>query len=142
MLCPQCKDELEVIHVDAKDVIACKSCGGMWLHRNQLNEFLADVDGDVEVCSIDNHEHADKYPPMKCLECKDTKMRKINFLEYSDIVFDYCDNCGAYWVKKDQLENMHNYIKKVKDGTFQAKEPMAYHLLVKLSEMAYSIFSS
>lgn len=142
MFCPQCEKELEIIHVDAKDVVACKRCGGMWLHKNQLNEFLADVEGDVEVCSIDDHEHSDKYPVMKCLECENQVMRKINFLEYSEIIFDYCDKCGSYWIKQHQLANMHNYISKVKDGSLSVNEPVTYHLLVRLSEIAYSIFSS
>ena len=67
-------------------------------------------------------------------------MKKINFLDYSDIIIDYCPSCGAYWLDKDELGNMHDYIKKVEDGSHDVKDPAGYSLLVKLCKIAYSIF--
>jgi Zn-finger nucleic acid-binding protein len=142
MNCPRCDSKLEVIHVDSKNIQACKSCGGMWLHKDQLNHFLSDVDGDVEMCSIIDITHNTEKETIKCLECVNTDLRKVEFLEYSGIIIDHCDNCGSFWIDKDEINNMHNHIEKVKIGSKDVKEPMAFHLLKKISEIAYSIFSS
>ncbi|MFC1671430.1 zf-TFIIB domain-containing protein, partial [Spirochaetota bacterium] len=77
---------------------------------------------------------------IKCRECEDMTMKKINFLDYSDIIMDYCSSCGSMWLDKDELSNMHNYIKKVEEGSHESKNPKGFDLLVKLNEIAYSIF--
>ena len=56
-------------------------------------------------------------------------MVKINFLDYSDIVMDRCPTCGSYWLDKNELANMHKYIKQVEEGSHQVKDVTAYDLL-------------
>jgi hypothetical protein len=112
----------------------------MWLHRHQLNNLLKESGGDVESCSINTLPHADSNPPVRCINCRDTFMRKINFLEYSDIVFDHCPSCGAFWLDGDELAEMHGYMHKIEEGSHSVKNVSAYGLLVELSRIAYSIF--
>ncbi len=129
MACPRCKATLEKQERDGEQIDACKSCGGMWLHKDQLDKLLVE------------HEHSDdKYPVIKCRECENTSMKKINFLDYSDIIIDYCPSCGAFWLDKGELGKMNNYIKLVENGEHKVEYSPAYNLLVKLSEISYSIF--
>ncbi len=67
-------------------------------------------------------------------------MKKVNFLDYSNIVLDYCENCGGFWLDKDELSKMEDYIHQVEEGSRRVSDKSAYHLLTRLSEIAYSIF--
>lgn len=129
MICPRCKATLEKQEKDGQTIDACKSCGGMWLHREQMNKLLSD------------HRVAeDIYPEITCRECDNVTLKKINFLEYPDIVLDYCPSCGAFWFDKGELQKMDEYIKRVKDGDHTVQYASAYNFLAKLSEISYSIF--
>jgi len=112
----------------------------MWLHPHQLNNLLKESGGDVELCSYNTLPEDDRYPMIHCRECPDTLMLKISFLDYSDIIMDRCPSCGSYWLDKNELANMHKYIKQVEEGSHQVKDFSAYTLLTRLSRIAYSIF--
>ena len=140
MVCPRCKETLVKENVENEDIDVCKSCSGMWVHKHQLDNMISESGGDVELCSIDDKKHEDKEPKIKCRECKDVEMKKINFLDYSDIIIDYCPSCGSFWVDKDELANMHEYMKQVKDGSKDVNDKSTYNLLVQLSKISYSIF--
>jgi len=140
MICPRCKSDLIKKDVEGESIDVCMACNGMWLHKHQLNSLLMESGGDVEECSIDDNPHSDIYPNIECRECKGSIMKKINFLDYSEIIIDYCASCGAFWLDKDQLSNMHVYIKQVEDGSHDVKNISGYNLLVKLSQIAYLIF--
>lgn len=140
MVCPRCSETLVREVKDGEEIDACRSCEGMWLHKHQLDSLLKESGGDVELCSIDDNPHTDKNPEINCRECTDVKMKKINFLEFSDIIIDHCPSCGSFWVDKNELENMHKYIEKVEKGSHEVNDANAYSLLEKLSKIAYSIF--
>ena len=142
MNCPRCKATLTKEEVDNIQIDVCKKCNGMWVHKHQLNELLKESGGDVEEASIDhNPDLGEKYKQaIVCRECTDTNMTKINFLEFSDIILDYCPSCGAFWLDKDELDNMHNYIKKVEEGSHEVKDHSAYNILVRLSEIVLRIY--
>ena len=140
MICPRCQTNMEKQTHENEEISVCASCQGMWLRKNQLNRLIAEVSGDVETCSIDTNPHEDRYPEVKCQNCKDIVMRKINFLDYSDIILDYCSSCGAFWLDTNELNNIHTYIKKVKEGSHKVRDGSAYNILVKLSEISNAIF--
>lgn len=140
MVCPRCKEELVMETVDGEDIDVCKSCKGMWVHRHQLDSMLKESGGDVELCSIDDNPHEDTNPEIKCRECDGVTMKKINFLDYSDIILDHCPSCGGFWVDKSELDNMHKYIEKVEKESHEVDNLSAYTILEKLSKIAYSIF--
>ncbi len=140
MKCPRCKSVLTRESVENELIDACTSCGGMWLHTHQLNRLLKESGGDVELCSINTRPHTDEHRHIKCRECKNSVMKKINFLDYSDIVFDYCPLCGSFWLDGDELSKMHKYIRRVDEGSHAVRNISAYDLLVKLSRISYVIF--
>ncbi len=140
MKCPRCKRELVHSDIENHQIETCMSCHGMWLDRNQLNSFFPDTIGDIELCSIDENLHKDEYSIIECRKCKDIKMKKINLLDYSEIILDYCPQCRGFWLDKDELGKIKMYIKKIEEGSHEVKYHSAYNLLIKLSEISYSIF--
>jgi len=140
LICPRCKKTLVQSEIDGETIETCLSCQGIWLNKNQLNAILSEHGGDFESCSIDDKPHHDKNPVIKCMHCEDVNMRKINFLDYSDIIMDYCPVCGGFWLDNGELSKIKEYKKKVEDGSHTVRNATAYNLLIKLSELAYSIF--
>jgi Zn-finger nucleic acid-binding protein len=112
----------------------------MWLHKHQLNELISENHSDVEKCSIDNREHRDKYQAIKCAVCHDHIMKKINFLDYSDIIMDYCPGCGSFWIDKDELNMMHEYLREIEESSQGVTDRSAYSILSKISQIAYQIY--
>ncbi len=140
MICPRCKDTLVKEKFENEVIDVCRSCGGMWLHKHQLDNLLSETEGDVEKCSIDSEPRGDFHNVIMCRECKNQPMKKISFLEYSDIIMDYCPKCGSFWLDKDELKEMHKYIEQVDKGSHEVINFSAYNILVRLSRIAHSIF--
>ena len=140
MDCPRCDATLEIKKIESEDIEFCNSCKGMWLHKNQLNNLIKESHGDVEFSSIDYNPHKDANSTIKCRECKNSTMKKVNFLEYSDIIMDTCGECGSFWLDYDELHKIHSYMEKVEDGSHEVKDGSMYNVLVELSSIAYNIF--
>ncbi len=140
MECPRCNQQLVGENIEDQEIEVCKSCGGMWLHKNQLNSLIAESIGDVEMSSIDHKKHDDTYPEIPCRNCQNVTMQKVNFLDYSDIIMDYCPSCGSFWLDRDELAGMHTYIQQVEEGSHDVVNTSAYNILVRLSQIAFSIF--
>ena len=140
MKCPRCRKNLVAETIEGEVIDTCRSCGGIWLHRRQLNRLLPESGGDVEACSIDSDHPLPSSPEINCRECKTVKMKKINFLDYSDIILDYCPRCGSFWLDSAELRKMHGYLKKIEDGSRAVTNLTGHELLMKFSEIAYSIF--
>ena len=140
MKCPLCHKAMVIEQHEGENVAACKSCKGMWLHRSQLNSLLKESGGDVESCSIDDAPHKDSHRAIQCLNCPGVTMKKVNFLDYSRIILDFCPSCGAFWLDHGELGKMHDYIRKIDEGTHEVKDRSALSLLTSLSRIAFSIF--
>lgn len=140
MKCPLCRKNMEMETHEGELVAACRSCKGMWLHKHQLNNLLKESGGDVETCSIGDTPHRDTHRAIQCLNCQGVTMKKVNFLDYSNIILDRCPSCGAFWLDKGELEKMHGYIRRIDEGTHEVKDRSAFSLLVSLSRIAFSIF--
>jgi len=140
MVCPRCKKKLVEDVRENERLDVCRSCGGLWLHKDQLNSLLKESGGDVESLSITETAEKDKYPVIHCRHCTAVKMKKIHFLEYSDVVMDYCPSCGAFWLDKNELEKMHEYVKRIDEGSHEVKNRSGFEVLIKLNKIAYLIF--
>ena len=42
-------------------------------------------------------------------------MIKVNFIEHSDIVLDFCEDCGAFWIDNGELDKMQEYVDKIEN---------------------------
>ena len=140
MKCPRCDKTLAMEKVEGEDIRLCRTCGGMWIHRHQLDRILKESGGDVEACSIESPQRGDDHNIIRCRECHNQHMKKISFLDYSSIVMDYCPSCGSFWLDGNELSEMHSYLQRINEEGSEAKGASAFTILQALSRIAYSIF--
>lgn len=119
MNCQVCKGKLNNINIENTEIIQCSKCGGFWVKKGDLNRLIKHHYGDIEFSSIDHHMHNDTHGILKCIFCEDQAMIKSNFIEYSDVILDYCENCGAFWIDKGELDKMQAYIEKIENTEAQ-----------------------
>ena len=91
--------------VEHPDIIidTCMQSGGIFLDRQELNILLTGMSGDIEVCSIDNNMHDDCRPVRKSPAFPNEDMIKVNLLNYSDIILDYCPRSQGFYLDRDEL---------------------------------------
>lgn len=111
MKCPGCGTDMETKHEADLTSDKCKSCGGIFLDKGELNDLAIGMSGDIEFCSIDNDSHKDKFPNRMCPRCENQDFRKINLLRLSDLVFDYCPKCEGLYLDKNELELMNKELR-------------------------------
>ncbi|MCK4796693.1 MAG: zf-TFIIB domain-containing protein [Spirochaetes bacterium] len=113
MKCQVCNGLITPIKTNNIEILQCEKCKGFWVHMGDLNNLIKHQSGDIEFSSIDHHMHKDTHGIMKCYFCEDSGMIKVNFIEYSDIILDYCEICGAFWIDAGELEKMQKYINTI-----------------------------
>ena len=113
MNCQLCKGLITPIKTDDIEILKCEKCKGFWINAGDLNKLIKHKYGDVEFSSIDHHMHKDTHGIMKCNYCNDQAMIKCNFIEYSEIVLDFCEKCGSFWIDNGEVEKMQKYIEKI-----------------------------
>lgn len=113
MKCEVCKGTIVPIKTNNIEIFRCKKCKGFWIKSGDLNRLIKHKSGDIEFSSIDHHMHKDTHGIMKCIFCEDSAMIKSNFIEYSDIILDYCEICGAFWIDNGEVDKMQDYIERI-----------------------------
>jgi Zn-finger nucleic acid-binding protein len=104
------------IKTENVEILQCESCKGFWIKKGDLNRIIKHRAGDVEFSSIDHHMHHDTHGIMKCVFCEDQAMIKVNFIEYSDIILDHCESCGAFWIDNGEVDKMQTYISSIEQN--------------------------
>ncbi|MDX1708923.1 MAG: zf-TFIIB domain-containing protein [Desulfobacterales bacterium] len=56
--------------------------------------------------------HKDNFPKCSCPKCQSQKMKKINLLRLSDIIFDFCPKCEGFFLDKGELDAMNAELEK------------------------------
>ncbi len=136
MECLVCKGKLEKIISNDIEIIKCNKCKGFWVKSGDLNRIVKHKAGDIEFSSIDHHFHKDIHGIIKCIYCNDIAMIKINFIEFSDIILDFCEICGAFWVDNGELEKMQIYIDTIEDtGTKKTIAEIIMNLIYSLPKV-------
>ena len=113
MNCQLCDGIITPISTENIEIFRCSGCDGFWIKKGDLNKLVEHRSGDIEFSSVDHHIHKDTHGIMKCVFCEDQAMIKINFIEYSDIILDYCEQCGTFWVDQGELQKMQIYMKTI-----------------------------
>lgn len=113
MECQVCKGTITPVKKKDVEILQCDGCGGFWIQKGDLNRLIEHAGGDVEFSSVDHHMHTDTHGIMCCVFCEDRAMIKSNFIEYSDVILDYCEKCGAFWIDNGEVEKMQAYIDKI-----------------------------
>lgn len=116
MKCQICKELITPIKKEDIEILKCSGCKGFWIKSGDLNKLIEHKSGDIEYSSIDHQMHKDTHGIMKCIYCEDQAMIKVNFIGFSDIVLDYCEECGSFWIDNGEVEKMQSYIESIEKG--------------------------
>lgn len=116
MKCLSCNAEMMNNLVQTKkDQIAydiCEECGSLWLDAGELDKMAFKVAGSIEYCSKEKTEDVSE-PAKKCPRCDNTALDKVFFVGYSNIVLDYCGNCGGFWLDGGKLDLVNKQLEKI-----------------------------
>jgi 2-aminomuconate deaminase len=117
IFCPRCRKVTKETTVDDATVHACTYCSGMFLHRGQLNKIAEPTAGDLEFSTIDldSFQHEDAYGPLQCPQC-DTRMHKVEFNIYTNIILDYCRQCGGFWLDGRELDRINEEVRRLNEA--------------------------
>ncbi|MBN1411359.1 MAG: zf-TFIIB domain-containing protein [Spirochaetales bacterium] len=136
MNCQICNGILTPVKTNDVEILSCDQCKGFWIKRGDLNKLIMHKAGDLEFSSVDHHMHKDTHGILKCVFCDDQAMIKTNFIGYSDIVLDFCEGCGAFWVDPGEAEKMQEYMNKIeKSGKKQTIIEIIYNILYSLPKV-------
>jgi Zn-finger nucleic acid-binding protein len=89
----------------------CESCGSLWLDAGELDKMAFQVAGSIEYCSKDRAEISAK--AINCQRCDVAELSKVFFIGCSDIVLDYCRNCGGFWLDGGELDVINNKLAEI-----------------------------
>lgn len=118
ILCPNCKIKMERVVEPDIAIDRCPKCRGNFLDKKELNILATGMAGDIEYCSIDEDYHRDNYPIRGCPKCSDQKMQKVNLLQFTDIIFDYCPQCGGFFLDAKETKDMNVKLQEIHGSKF------------------------
>jgi Zn-finger nucleic acid-binding protein len=94
---------------------SCAFCGGLFFDQGELNAVATAVTGDIELCSVDLTNHEDRHPTRFCPKCTEQEMRKVNLLQFSDVILDFCPTCSGFFLDRNELGVMNAYLAQLSD---------------------------
>jgi len=116
--CPRCQSPLVERDIKDTQVDVCHTCSGIFFDAGELQKVADGAYGNIEYCTMtdDVLETNDGMPACECPKCdRHPRMRKVEFLSYSDIVLDHCDHCKGIWVDGGELESINKRLASHKD---------------------------
>lgn len=117
MNCQICQGIITPVKNNHIEILKCKGCDGFWIKKGDLNQLIKHKAGDLEFSSIDHHMHHDTHGILKCAFCEDQAMIKINFINESEVILDYCEKCGSFWIDNGESDKMQNYVNKIESNS-------------------------
>ena len=131
--CPKCGvAELSEETLDNVKIHVCKKCNGIWLHKGELNKIAHPIEGDLEYCSTRRTEE-DRISDCYCPQCHDVKLKKVNFISYSEIVLEFCSKCQGLWLDRGELDAINSEIDKIQ----HVPESWDHRVMVFLSKLPF-----
>jgi Zn-finger nucleic acid-binding protein len=118
MECLNCDQELiqHTIRTTDQEVryFLCPTCESLWLPKGQLDRMADQVEGSVEL-STRTDASADVNPSRPCPSCQAGPMKTVHFLEYSDVLLNYCEHCEGFWLDEHELDEINEELNKIMD---------------------------
>ncbi len=118
MECLNCDEQLinHIVRTTDREVnyYLCPSCESLWLPRGQLDRMADQVDGSIEL-SPRTDMNAEVKPNRPCPACQSGPMKSVHFLEYTNVLLDYCEHCEGFWLDEDELEEVNEELNKIMD---------------------------
>jgi len=123
--CPRCERGLTVQRIQDTNVPVCPSCSGIFLDRGELNRVAEPTPGDLEFSTVDldTFDHPDAYGPAPCPRCEPSTMRKVEFVIYTNLILDYCEECQGFWLDGPELDRINEEVRKLNDAARDAHTP-------------------
>jgi Zn-finger nucleic acid-binding protein len=137
MRCPRHETELRETEVSGAVVSVCDTCGGMYLHKGELNKVAGPTSGDLEFSTIDgdSFQHDDEYGPIHCPVDTGQQMQKVEFVMFTGIILDYCATCHGFWLDGRELQRIREEVSEYNDAAKEGDEP----LLVRLAQFFWEL---
>lgn len=109
MNCPNCNVTLVAVKRDGIDMETCRSCRGMWLTRQEMEDLeneafdLGDDNKGTRVFDLTTDTR-------KCPECS----KPMNRSEYRfyDLEIDFCGEGHGFWLEADEDKRVLELMKK------------------------------
>ncbi len=131
--CPKCPSfPLVEKEIHGIKVHVCEKCGGLWLNRGELNSVVLPIEGDLEYCTTE-HFAEDRFSGTLCPACPGTRLVKVNFVSYSDIIMEYCAKCGGLWLDRGELDAINAEIERIN----KVPDTWEHAIMVFLSKLPF-----
>ena len=125
MRCPRCHrpQELEKLLGDA-EAFTCNRCGGIFFTAGELDRLAAPHQGNLEYTTVDHDSgtHPDRFGPASCPQ-DGTGMRKVDFNIYTDIILDFCPDCGGFWLDGGELQRINSVVRELERADREVADP-------------------
>lgn len=137
MNCPRDDQQTETRAVQEAEVELCTQCGGMYLDRGELNKVAGETVGDLEFSTVDQDafQHEDDYGPIHCPRDPDVLMKKVEFVMETNIILDYCETCGGFWIDGRELVRIKGEVERLNEAAQEVPDPP----LVRLSQFFWNL---
>jgi uncharacterized protein len=116
MKCPRDSSELKLREIEGISVAYCEVCSGVFLNHGELKKITHSTAGDVEYSSTENIDLT-RTTELSCPLCGDIKMTDVNFIEYSNILMKFCNECKGIWLDGGELKEINKEIDKLNDDS-------------------------
>ena len=130
MNCPRDSGPLTDRELNGAGVSWCAGCGGMFLDPGELNRIAGPTRGDLEFSTVDldTFQHDDDYGPICCPRTDGRNMKKVEFNILSNIILDYCDDCGGFWIDGRELARIREEVIEYNEAEKEGVEPWTVRL--------------
>ncbi len=134
MKCPKCENStLERKSLNDVTVDVCPVCKGVWLGKGELDIITHPHEGSLEYCSTELIEE-DRRTEYICPECDaDSRLSRVNFVEYSDILMETCRECHGIWLDRGELDAINAEVDKLNE----IEETWQHKIMVFLSKLPF-----
>jgi Zn-finger nucleic acid-binding protein len=116
-ICPRCTKALEPLVAEGVTVEGCRSCGGAWFDKGELDEVAHKDPEALQRLDEAFRPARDELPPpyssMRCPECLD-RLQAFQFRHFPGIEMDGCKRCRGVWADDGDLALIAQRIAKHK----------------------------
>jgi len=125
MNCPRCDSSTAVLDHEGVEVNECRQCGGMFLHRGELNKIAEPTHGDLEYSTVhdESFQHEDRFGPIVCPDCSGDTMKKVEFNIHTGIVLDFCPACSGFWLDGKELGRINDEVRTLNESAEPGPDP-------------------
>lgn len=110
--CPICDSIFENIKNPDLVYEKCHQCDSIYLNKGELNILATGMAGDIETHFINVVSERNNNTNHSCPKCH-IKMHNARFGNYSNIYFNYCENCGGSFMKVSEQKMVNDYLSSI-----------------------------